>query len=898
MSYRRVLLIVELGCEAAPAAAAIRRLAPEAERLVVVAHAPGREITLLSHDASGGRTAAASLEALRAVTTGLARTAELVLAEELGAAAIAALAKGAGIDLVAAAGLSASAIPLLAELRKRLTLPLLWVGGAPAAEEPMREIACIAFGARTRSAVAAFLRDHGSPDVRCTILGPRVPDARLAEALSVTGIDACVEFASPGAARLPTPDLLVLPRLPGALLAVSAWPAPVLVLPPLGAPQPLRRTIDASDAVDLGGQVGVRITYATGVGRLEPIPDQEIGFVERGRTVGSARSQNGFVELPSGDSQSFGLFRAEETAGADPVAAVEQRIAVIRRGPRPIGLFDAQLPDDDLAHLSRMGGRGGPDLLAVRLRPVPSCASIRARLASLGLPDRVADASAVLDEGAALDVPEEADAVRLARVAARMRGAGFPVVAVVHGGLQTPRAFGYSAFRADEMAAALPLSFDPPPPTATLPTRLDAATGAAAIPGNRVEIELDNPTARGWLLEAIARAERRVHFQVYMAMDDDVGAQVESALAAAAARGVTVRVVVDSLHGLHGSLGLTNPLLTRLGARPGVELRLLRPVAGAPSIEDLKQRDHRKVVVVDGSLALVGGRNLSHEYYAGFDEVGLGPDSLWREVPWLDAGARVEGPAVEALERSFLDAWTAAGGSPFDVAPQGSSGLRPRTGVVPTPQGPAGGAAARVVVHHGLRDAATLETYLALIDAARAHVWAVNGFPLVLEIQHALLRAIARGVTVRAIVGHTTPTHGETPFHGPWSTVRQAASELVDSRLDALVAAGAEVYRLAVRERPGWAAGLGTVHPHVHAKVVSVDGRVCSVGSANLDVTAAYWEDELLLVVEDETVAGRLEARLEEIARGSERIGPDDPGWRERARRRTWMLRWPGMLSV
>ncbi len=313
-----------------------------------------------------------------------------------------------------------------------------------------------------------------------------------------------------------------------------------------------------------------------------------------------------------------------------------------------------------------------------------------------------------------------------------------------------------------------------------------------------------------------------------------------------------------------------------------MELRLTRPVAGAPSIEDLKQRDHRKVVVVDGSLALVGGRNLSHEYYAGFDEVALGPASLWREVPWLDAGARVEGPAVEALERSFLDAWTAAGGSPFDVAPQE----------------PAGGAAARVVVHHGLRDAATLETYRALIDAARAHVWAVNGFPLVLEIQHALLRAIARGVTVRAIVGHTTPTHEETPFHGPWSTARQAASELVDSRLDALVAAGAEVYRLAVRERPGWAAGLGTVHPHVHAKVVSVDGRVCSVGSANLDVTAAYWEDELLLVVEDETVAGALEARLEEIAGGSERIEPDDPQWREAARRRTWMLRWPGMLSV
>ena len=213
MSYRRVLLIVELGADAAPAAAAIRQLAPEAERLVVVAHAPGREITMLSHDAPGDRNAAASLDALRAATAGLSLRAELMLAEELGADALAALAKGAGIDLVAAAGLPATAIPLLAGLRKRLTLPLLWIGDAPAAEGPMREIACAAFGARALGAVAAFLRDHGSADVRCTILGPKVPHARLSEALSVAGIAARVEFASPRAARLAAPDLVVLPRL-------------------------------------------------------------------------------------------------------------------------------------------------------------------------------------------------------------------------------------------------------------------------------------------------------------------------------------------------------------------------------------------------------------------------------------------------------------------------------------------------------------------------------------------------------------------------------------------------------------------------------------------------------------------------------------------------------------
>ena len=140
-----------------------------------------------------------------------------------------------------------------------------------------------------------------------------------------------------------------------------------------------------------------------------------------------------------------------------------------------------------------------------------------------------------------------------------------------------------------------------------------------------------------------------------MALDDDVGRPVEAALAAAGARGVTVRVLVDSLHGLHGSFGLHNPTSrAALIARRAWSFASRKPITRESSLEDLKQRDHRKLVVVDGRVALLGGRNLSHEYYSGFDEVPLNPRMTWRMVPWLDAGARVEGPAVAALERSFL----------------------------------------------------------------------------------------------------------------------------------------------------------------------------------------------------------------------------------------------------
>jgi cardiolipin synthase len=234
------------------------------------------------------------------------------------------------------------------------------------------------------------------------------------------------------------------------------------------------------------------------------------------------------------------------------------------------------------------------------------------------------------------------------------------------------------------------------------------------------------------------------------------------------------------------------------------------------------------------------------------------------------------------LERCFLEAWTEAGGAPFDIA---------------TPP-PAGTTAARVVVHQGLRDARTLETYVALIDSATSHVNAVNGFPLLLEIQHAMLRAIGRGVRVRALLGNLTPRHDGTPFKGPWSDARVAATELVHSRLDPVIAAGGEAYVFAVPERPNWQRGLGTIYPHVHAKMITVDGRMASVGSANLDVTAGYWENELILLVEDPLVTRAVEARIDELIGASKRVDRSDPAWQQTARHREWMRRWPGVLSV
>lgn len=887
MNYRRVLLISELGRDAGGALAMIRQVAPAADLLLVVAYTMERKFAWFSGEVPGSLNEAvsASIEGLRTSTTGAAKSVEVKLAVDLDAGNLAEIAAASEIDLVVAVGiLPARVITVLMELRKRRSIAILWSARPPLSDHPIRNIRCKAIGPRARAAVAAFLRDHGDSALQATVVLLESQMRDRETALHIAGIETQVDMVTPGAPEQGTIDLLVLPGFPAVLLDARSGLAPILILPPLHPAVPvLQRAIDVADLVDDSGVLRASIQYAGGSGRYNPIPDQEVAFVSGGRIAAVITTSNGEGELPPGlAGESLGVFRVGVRMASDPLAAIEQTITVIRPNTRPLLLFDAELADRDLVILAGLKGQDAPDLLAVRMRPTRSCNSIRTRLRNAGLPKRVADASAVLDEGAAFDVPEVVDPVRLARVGARMRAAGFPVVAIVHRGPHSPRTIGFSAARAKDISEAPLMPEVVVPQPRSLPGRLEATAGAALVPGNRIEIEMDNAKARRWLLEAIAASKQRVHVQLYMALDDDVGGQVEAALAEAGSRGVTVRVVVDSLHGFEGSYGIHNPLLERLGARPGVELRVSRPLTRVPSLEDLKQRDHRKVAVIDGSVALVGGRNLSHEYYTGFDEVKLTAHSTWRQVPWLDAGARVEGPAATALERSFLDAWTTAGGDPYDIVEQP----------------PVGSSAARVIVHHGLRDAYSLEVYLTLIETAKSHVYAVNGFPLILEIQHALVRAIRRGVRVRVVFGNLPPTHGGKPFKGPWSTARTAATDLVHSRIDALVAAGAECYQFAVPEQPCWTHGLGVVNPHVHAKVMSVDGRACSVGSANFDITAGYWENEVMLIVEDESVARGLEERIDHLIADSQPVDRNDQRWQRTAKRREWLTHWPGVLSV
>jgi phosphatidylserine/phosphatidylglycerophosphate/cardiolipin synthase-like enzyme len=360
-----------------------------------------------------------------------------------------------------------------------------------------------------------------------------------------------------------------------------------------------------------------------------------------------------------------------------------------------------------------------------------------------------------------------------------------------------------------------------------------------------------------------------------MVDDDPVSEEVADALRAAAGRGVTVRVLVDALYSLHGAYGTKNPVLERLGAAPGVEVLASRPLSGLPHVVDLKQRNHRKLCAIDRRLAMVSGRNLGAPYYRGFKELALTATTNFHDVPWLDAGVRFEGPLVEAVDRSFLDDWLHAGGAPFEVSPAPVAGTM----------------ACRFVLHQGLHDANTLETQLELIRTARSRLVVVNTFPLVLELQRALVAAVKRGVRVQCLFGSVRPRWGDDQPFGR-GALRALADELVRARMGPVLRAGAEGFQYTVA-----AAGLGPVFTHVHAKLLVRDEDLVAVGSANADVTSAYWESEAVLLVHDVGFAKSVLGELEPLMTSARPVDLRTAGWKEVEARREWLSRnWPTLF--
>ncbi len=344
---------------------------------------------------------------------------------------------------------------------------------------------------------------------------------------------------------------------------------------------------------------------------------------------------------------------------------------------------------------------------------------------------------------------------------------------------------------------------------------INRSAGGRPIPGNGVQLLIDGPDAYTAMLDVIARAEHWIHFENYIIRSDAEGWRFGELLARRAREGVRVRVLYDWL----GSLN-TSGKLWRFLRDAGVEVRAFH----APHFLDviaMLARNHRKLVVADGTRAVMGGLCIGREWTAG--------DGPGHE-PWRDTALSVDGPAAAALDQAFTVTWRAAGGT---IPPGESIGEVPQRG----------DADVRVIAGEPGRERAYRVIELLAAGSAQ-RLWITDAYLVAPpRLFQALRDAAEDGVDVRLLV----PGSSDIPF----------VRNLTRIGYRDLLGSGVRIFE--------WEG------PMLHAKTITVDGRWARVGSSNLNASSLLGNYELDLLVEDPGVSEALDNQFRrDIARSRE----------------------------
>jgi len=181
----------------------------------------------------------------------------------------------------------------------------------------------------------------------------------------------------------------------------------------------------------------------------------------------------------------------------------------------------------------------------------------------------------------------------------------------------------------------------------------ESISGSPLVTGNKVTLLQDGPSTYKAMLESIRGAERHIDVETYIIEDDEVGNRFADALIEKQSRGVQVSLLYDSV----GSMNTPKAFFQRL-AGSGVKVLEYNPINPLTAAKgwDVNQRDHRKLLLVDGRTAFLGGINISSVYSAG----SFRHDSKQRpdgSLPWRDTHLKVEGPVVADFQALFLASW-------------------------------------------------------------------------------------------------------------------------------------------------------------------------------------------------------------------------------------------------
>jgi cardiolipin synthase len=366
-----------------------------------------------------------------------------------------------------------------------------------------------------------------------------------------------------------------------------------------------------------------------------------------------------------------------------------------------------------------------------------------------------------------------------------------------------------------------------------------AVTESPLIAGESTHLLRDGVVTFRAMFAAIRSAKHSVNLEYFIFEDVEIdGIHLGDLLLAKRQEGVAVNVIYDSF----GSSDTLKAFLDRL-RQAGVnvvEYNPLNPLKAKVGYSP-NSRDHRKILVVDGATAIVGGVNLSTTYQPN-------PLGKWGSIPgepaahWRDTDIQITGPAVAQLQTLFRDHWREQHGPAID-----------ETGWFPTVP-PAGGAVVRIL--GSSPDQGATRYYVSVISAIRGAQKSITASAAYFVPTHAEMEALTeaarRGVDVRLLL----PDRSDSP-----NSIALGHAHYAD-----LLGAGVKIYE--------------THDLVLHSKTVVVDGVWSAVGSSNFDHRSIIMNDEVDAVVLGAETAKELEAMAEDDRAGAHQI--DRKAWSRR----------------
>ena len=352
-------------------------------------------------------------------------------------------------------------------------------------------------------------------------------------------------------------------------------------------------------------------------------------------------------------------------------------------------------------------------------------------------------------------------------------------------------------------------------------------TSLPPVQGNRVTLIDDYAASIAAMADAIDQAQHFVHVEFFIVAWDDTTRGFFAAMEAAVARGVSVRVLADHLSSRRVARSKeTFAELDRIGVAWSFMLPV-QPLKGRYQRPDL--RNHRKIVVVDGTIAFTGSQNLIERSYDS-------PKNISRGLQWQELVARVDGPAAAELNAVFLSDWLIETGEQLDaeLVPAASIPTADETEAVVcqvVPSGPS------YTTENNLR------LFLSLIHGATERVILTSPYFVPDEAMvYAITTACARGLDVQLFVSEI----------GDQGLVYHAQR----SYYDALLEAGVRIFLYPA--------------PYIlHAKHFSIDDDIAVIGSSNMDIRSFSLNAEVSVLVRGASfVAG-----MREVEEGYRRAG-------------------------